>query len=144
VRAAPPFGVRQVGQVGTVRFPRVDDGHAGGATGVEQAADHRHDRGNPAHVVAERLAEPPGLDEIALHVDDDQRSVLERQVEIARIRIDDRHVFASHWQSRPCRARLQEVAPPNRHSPSRRGSQAGGARRVPNGADRASARPGAR
>ena len=50
-----------------------------GARGVEQRRAGRDRRGEQRHVVAERLAEAARLEEVALHVDDDERGA--RQIE---------------------------------------------------------------
>ena len=64
----------QSDEVGPVRLARVHDRPAARAPGREQRGDRRDRRLQPRHVVAERGAEAAGLDEVALHVDDDQRA----------------------------------------------------------------------
>jgi hypothetical protein len=64
---------RTVGQVRPVAFPCVQDADPVAARPVEQRAHRGHDGAETRDVVAERRAEAPGLDEVALHVDDDQR-----------------------------------------------------------------------
>ena len=68
---------RRIVQIGTVTFAGVDHHHAGAPRRSQHVAD-RPDRGlEAAHVVAERGAEAAGLQEVALHVDDDEGGVLE-------------------------------------------------------------------
>ena len=54
-------------------FLGVDDRQPAARKAADQPPDGRHDRREPVHVVAEALAEAAGLDEVALHVDDDER-----------------------------------------------------------------------
>jgi hypothetical protein len=74
--AALALGRRAVGEVGTMRFAGVNHRHGMTTAPVEQAAHRGHDGRQQRHVVAQRLAEAARLDEIALHVDDDQRGVV--------------------------------------------------------------------
>ena len=69
----------QVGQVGQVALPGVDDQHPGRAGGGEQLLQRRDDGGQLGDVVAEGLAEAAGQQEVALHVDHDQRHLAGRQ-----------------------------------------------------------------
>jgi hypothetical protein len=77
--AAVALGGRTVGEIGQMRLARVHDPAAGAAPGIEHGARGRHDGFEQRHVVAQRLAEAAGFDEITLHVDEDQRGA--RQVE---------------------------------------------------------------
>ena len=86
--AAPPLGRRAVGQVWRVRFARVDDRPAARAPQLQQHARRLDDRCEQRHVVAERGAESARLDEVALHVDHDQRGAAGRQLEGERSRVD--------------------------------------------------------
>ena len=81
----------QVGEVGPVAFHRVDHRQAGGAKPLDQPLHRRHDRRDPADVVAEARAEAARLGEVALHVDDDQRHGLRLEGEGKRLRIDLSH-----------------------------------------------------
>ena len=59
------------------RWPsRVDHQQAETTRGVEHRAARRDGRSQQRHVVAEGLAEAARLQEVALHVDDDQRAVV--------------------------------------------------------------------
>jgi hypothetical protein len=60
-----------------VAFARVDDEQPGLARGGEHLATGRHRRAQARHVVAERGAEATGLQEVALHIDDDDSGRLE-------------------------------------------------------------------
>jgi hypothetical protein len=71
--ASLALGRRAVGEIGAVAFARVDDANTVPSRPREQVAHGRDDRGQATHVVAERFAEAAALDEIALHVDHDQR-----------------------------------------------------------------------
>jgi len=64
---------RTVGQVWPMAFARVQHGDPTTARPVEQRAHRGHDGAETPDVVAECLAEAPWLDEVALHIDDDQR-----------------------------------------------------------------------
>jgi len=60
-------------------FARVDDGQARLAKAFDQPARRRHYGGEAGDVVAEAGAEAARLDEVPLHVDDDERGA--RRVE---------------------------------------------------------------
>ena len=60
-------------------FARVDDEEIGGARGVEHRLGRRDRALEQRDIVAERFAEAARLEEVALHVDDEQRRP--RQVE---------------------------------------------------------------
>src|ERR1700723_519467 len=65
----------------------VNDEHPAVACGLEHGGD-RFDGGcKPRHVVAKRLTEATRLHEIALHIDDDERS--HRPIEFNRLRFRD-------------------------------------------------------
>src|SRR5580704_10738995 len=64
---------RRVGQIRPMAFARVDDQKAKLPRGGEYVPAWRDGGLQPGHVIAERGAEPAGLEEIALHVDDDER-----------------------------------------------------------------------
>src|SRR5260221_1201026 len=71
--SAQAFCRRAIGKVATMGFPRVDHGHPRGPTQIEEASRGGDDRLQEANVVAERRADPARLDEVALHVDHDER-----------------------------------------------------------------------
>ena len=71
-RAALDLGARCVRQIGAMTFTRVDDRQPVAAGGAQQLAQGRDDFGKLRHIVAERLAETAGLEEVSLHVDDDE------------------------------------------------------------------------
>jgi hypothetical protein len=94
--AAHDLGRRAVCEIRAVALASVDHHHPDGARRIEHAlarGDHRLQWGN---VVAERFAETSRLDEIALHVDDDQRR--RRQIERIFVRFG-LHRFLSHVAS---------------------------------------------
>ena len=72
-RAALDLGRRRIGEIGQVALAGVDDQHAGGARGVQHVGAGRDRARQLRDIVAQRLAEAAGLEEIALHVDDDKR-----------------------------------------------------------------------
>ena len=83
-RAALDLGGRRIRHIRAVAFAGVDDQNAGRARGRQHRLQRR-DRGlEQAHVVAERFAEAARLQEVALHVDDDERRTLERDGERLR------------------------------------------------------------
>ena len=84
--AADLLGRRQIGQVGPMALARVDDQQAGGAPGRQQAAVRLDRAAQLRHVVAEHFAEAAGLEEVALHVDDEQRAVLRARTRRDRAR----------------------------------------------------------
>ena len=82
----------QVGQVGAVALAGVDDEHAR----FRAAASTRSvggNRGEQERVVTERLAEAAGIDEVALHVDDEQRGRRRIEIELVGFRRND---FRAH------------------------------------------------
>ena len=84
--AAGELGGRRVGQVGAVALAGVDHQDAGGARGVERAGAGADRALEQRDVVAERLAEAAGLEEVALHVDDDERGAAGVEGRSARAR----------------------------------------------------------
>ncbi len=69
-------------------FPRVKHWQAERSPSGQQTAVGLDGPAELRHVVAEHLAEPAGLEEIALHVDDDERAMLGREVERIRLGCD--------------------------------------------------------
>jgi len=61
---------RQIGEIGAMSFAGVDHSDTGGAGLVKQPPDRRYRTAQLTDVVAERLAKPARLEEVALHVDD--------------------------------------------------------------------------
>ena len=86
-------------------FARVDHQHALRARRVEHALARRDDRLQRRDVVAERFAEAAGLDEVALHVDDEERG---RCRDRTRIRTARPRWFSASW----CLRRLGRVTRP--------------------------------
>ena len=70
--AAIALGRRAIGQVGPVRLAGVDHQAAGVAPGLEQACIAGTMASSSETSLPRRLAEAAGLDEVALHVDEDQ------------------------------------------------------------------------
>src|SRR5258708_22560004 len=68
-----------------------DDEHAGAASGFQDLRGWPDRAPQPRDVVAERRPEPARLQEIALHVDDDERAVLARKLGPIRLRLDPAH-----------------------------------------------------
>jgi hypothetical protein len=62
-------------------FPRMNDQHAEAACGRQHRLAGADCGGELGHVIAERRAESAGLEEIALHIDDDERAAVEGEVE---------------------------------------------------------------
>src|SRR5207253_8391980 len=71
--AAHDLARRAIGEVRTVAFACVNHHHAAPARGLEHTLAGCDDRLQRCDVVAERLAEATRLDEIPLHVYDDER-----------------------------------------------------------------------
>ena len=79
------FDVRQVGQVGPVAFPRVKRRKTGGAPSRQQPTVGLDRPAKLRNVVAEHFAESARLQEIPLHVDDQQRAMVRAQCEGIRL-----------------------------------------------------------
>src|SRR4029077_1219563 len=74
---------RRVGEIRPVAFARVDDEQARGTRRFQHRLAGRDRRAEQRHVIAERFAESARLEEVALHVDEDQRGT--RKVERHRL-----------------------------------------------------------
>src|SRR5208282_4331822 len=75
---------RQIRKVGAMTLAGVDDGQRRASCAVEEASGRRNGPAQQRNVVAECRAEPTGLEEIALHVDDHEARP--RRIEIDRVR----------------------------------------------------------
>jgi hypothetical protein len=95
--AADLLGRRQIGQIGPMALAGVHRQQTGGAPGRQQPTVRLDGPAQLRDVVAEHFAEAAGLEEIALHVDDQQR---------ARIRLG-RKVHRPTHERRRCFLRLQ-------------------------------------
>jgi hypothetical protein len=69
----------------------VDHRHPRLAEAGDETANRRNDRAEAGDVVAEALAEAAGLDEIALHVDHDQRCLRGIERELERLCVNHAH-----------------------------------------------------
>ena len=72
-----------------MRLLRVDDVQPEAARPGQQVAAARRHRGELREVVAEHVAEASGLEEVALHVDDDERGRRRREAVRIRPRVGD-------------------------------------------------------
>ncbi len=72
-------------------FAGVDDRQSGSAEGGEQPCRRRNDCLQKSDLVAQCFAETAGLDEVALHVDDDEGRMVPIEVEVEGTRLDDCH-----------------------------------------------------
>src|SRR6185436_16488732 len=81
----------QVGKVRAVPLARMDHEHPAAARRVEYLARGRDRFAQQRDVVAERLAEAARVDEVALHVDDDQCSACRLELELVGLRVDLGH-----------------------------------------------------
>jgi hypothetical protein len=88
---AGEFGRRAVGQIRAVPLTGMDDEHVGGSAGLEDAPGGLDDCAQQRNVVAERFAETTRIDEVALHVDDDQRRRARLERELIWLRGNSRH-----------------------------------------------------
>src|SRR5262249_25814842 len=79
---------RAVGEIRAVTFARVNDLHAHASRSVEHALARRDHRLQRRDVVAQRFAEAARLDEVALHVDDDERGAGRLELEFVWLRLD--------------------------------------------------------
>ena len=82
---------RQIGKVGAMTLAGVDDGQPRGARLFEQGSSWSDCLPQQRNVVAECLAKPPGLEKVALHVDDDEARPSRIEIERVGFRLDDRH-----------------------------------------------------
>ncbi len=82
---------RTIGEVRAVAFARMDHGPAGSAEPRDQPGHHGHDGAKRRDVVAERRAEPARLDEVALHVDDDERGPRGIDLQVEGVCGNERH-----------------------------------------------------
>ena len=75
----PPFDFRFgcVGEIGTMALACVNDQHLGAAGGLENRAARRDRRREKRDVVPEGLAKASRLEKVPLHVDDDERRLVE-------------------------------------------------------------------
>ena len=89
--SAGELGGRTVGQVRAVTFAGVDDEHSGGSGGLEDAPRRLNGTSQQRDVVAERLAESTRIDEVALHVDDQQRGGPRVEIKLVRLSGNARH-----------------------------------------------------
>src|SRR5271170_5339367 len=88
---------------------RMQDRPLLGAKERDQLGDRRHDLRDRRQIVAERLAEAARLDEVALHVDDDERGMggIERIGKRRRRHFD--HARISLWS--PCAQGTDDAIP---------------------------------
>ena len=63
----------EIGQVGAVSLTSMDDGNFGRPSRLQQALHLRNHRAEPAHIDSAATDVPLRVEEIALHVDDEQR-----------------------------------------------------------------------
>ena len=103
--AALELRLRRVGEIGAVPFAGVDHQQAGGARGLEHGAARRDRAAEQRHVVAERFPEAARLEEIALHVDDDERGAGQVERDRFRFSLDGR----PHARPRELQAAEQQV-----------------------------------
>src|ERR1051326_450024 len=107
--SALDLGGRRVREIRQVPLARVDDEQPAPARRREHLAARFDRSGEARHVVAERLAEPARLEEIALHVDDDQRGAVEVDRDRLRLGVDEG--FGHCTMTRHRRVRPQGHAP---------------------------------
>ena len=67
------FGARTVAQIGPMALTGVQHQQTGGPSRLEQATGRGNGAAQVAHIVTQQLPEPARFEEVALHVDDDQR-----------------------------------------------------------------------
>ena len=103
--AALELRLRRVGEIGAVPFARVDDQQSGGARGLEHRSARRDRAAEQRHVVAERFPEAARLEEVALHVDDDERGAGQVERDRFRFSLDGR----AHARPRELTATEQQV-----------------------------------
>ncbi len=100
-------------------FAGVENGKTGGAPGREQPSVWFNGAAQLRNVVAEHFAEAPGLEKIALHVDDQERALLRREREGVGF---GREVYGFVHAPRRVRGRRQSefaTAPPKISGPLR-------------------------
>ena len=77
--AGPPALVgREVGEIGTMAFPRMEDVIAAGAHRREHSGNWRYGRAGEPDVIAHGIDVAALAAEIRLHVDDDERCIRRR------------------------------------------------------------------
>jgi hypothetical protein len=79
---------RQVGEIGAMFLAGVDDHQTRRTGGIEQASGRTDRTAQHADIVAPRLAEPAGLQKIALHVDDHERRYCRLKGEFVGLGVD--------------------------------------------------------
>ena len=79
------FRLRRIGEIGAMPLAGVDDKQPRLACHLKHRLAGRNRAGQQRDIVAERFPEAAGLQKIALHVDDNQRST--REVERDRLRL---------------------------------------------------------
>ena len=89
--SSPALRRRTVAQIGPVAFTRVDDRQAVTPERHEHPARRRHRAAKVPDVVAQHLAEAAALEEVALHVDDEQRGGRGVADELVRLGVDGDH-----------------------------------------------------
>ena len=72
-------------------LPRVDDIEARFTCRFQKTPSRRQRLAEQGHVIAERLAQAAGLDEITLHIDDDECDRGKVEAELVRLGTNDRH-----------------------------------------------------
>ena len=96
--AALVFGAIQVGQIRPVALAGMDDPHARRPKGRQHGSDRRDGVTQERHVVTQSGAEAAGLQEIALHVDNDQRGPGGDEREIIG---PGRNAVSTAWKIKP-------------------------------------------
>ena len=91
--AADFFGRRQVGEVGPMALPRMENGKSGGAPRRQKFAVRLDGAAQLRDVVAEHFAKAARLEKIALHVDDQERAMLRKEHEFVRLGLDPDGAF---------------------------------------------------
>src|SRR5262249_5134467 len=89
--AARLLGRRAIGEIVTVPLARMDDHEPAHPRLAQYALGRWHGPAEQRHVVAQRLAEPAGIDEIALEVDHQERGRRRLERERVRLRLDVWH-----------------------------------------------------
>ena len=99
------FGGRQVTQIGAVSFPSVQHHQARTSPSGEQLLVRLNGAAQLRDIIAEHFTKPTGLQEIPLHVDDQQGALRWEELEGIGLGVDDKRVFhggGSWWDW--CRA----------------------------------------